>query len=168
MSPGEAGAPGSDCAGVVMDAHGQFSTGDLVFGYGKGALGTAAPASEHTLAPTPVSILPEAAATTTTVFLTVDAALHAAANVQRGDVLLVHAVTGGVGGAAVQVAAAEGITVLATAGSAKKRCLARGCGVEGVASSRDPAFAAVLGMRGLGVQCVLNSLTGTNDMWGKA
>lgn len=160
LYPGDAGAPGSDCAGITTHAQGAFAVGDRAFGYAQGALGTAAPAS--LLTPTPTSLAQDAAATTTTVFLTVDAALSAASGMQRGDSLLVHAVTGGVGGAAVQVAAARGLEVLATAGSARKRALARADGVACVANSRDTAFAAVLATRATAVDCVLNSLTGSS------
>lgn len=57
-------------------------------------------------------------------------ALVARAGVRRGDYVLVHAAAGGVGLAAVQVAKAFGATVIATAGSARKRAVAEGFGAD--------------------------------------
>ncbi len=161
MYPGDAGAPGSDMSGTITTPHGRFAMGDHVFGYAEGCLGTAAPASHLTLAPAPASISPEAASTTTTVFLTVDAALSAAAGLPSGSSVLVHAASGGVGSAALQVAAAWGITVVATAGNASKRTIVRSSGASCVCNSRDTSFAhdVMLRVRS-GVHSVLNSLTG--------
>ena len=64
-----------------------------------------------------------------------------------------HAGTGGVGLAAVQVAQAMGAGVVATAGSVAKRALLRQMGVTAAAGSRDTEFAstlAPLGTTGLG------------------
>ena len=58
--------------------------------------------------------------------------------------VLVHAGTGGVGLAAVQVAQAMGAAVVATAGSAAKRALLRQMGVTAAAGSRDTEFASTL------------------------
>ena len=54
--------------------------------------------------------------------------------------VLVHAGTGGVGLAAVSVAAAVGCAVCTTAGSSVKRAFLRAGGVREVASSRDACF----------------------------
>jgi NADPH:quinone reductase-like Zn-dependent oxidoreductase len=78
--------------------------------------------------------------------------------------VLVHAATGGLGLAAVQVARALGASVVGTAGSASKRAFLRGYAGGGalpVLDSRTTAFAAeaaALGTAG-GVDVVLNSLT---------
>ena len=57
-------------------------------------------------------------------------ALHNRASLQPGETVLVHAGAGGVGSAAVQLAAAHGCRVLATAGGAAKVALARELGAE--------------------------------------
>ena len=57
-------------------------------------------------------------------------ALHNRAALQPGETVLVHAGAGGVGSAAVQLAAAHGCRVLATAGGAAKVALARELGAE--------------------------------------
>ena len=55
--------------------------------------------------------------------------------------MLVHAATGGVGSAAVQVCGALGCPVLGSAGSPDKRALLRSQGAAAVVSSRDTCFA---------------------------
>ncbi len=68
--------------------------------------------------------------------------------------VLVHAGTGGVGLAAVQVCQAMGSQVSATAGSAAKRAFLRGMGVA-TAGSRETAFVDIVGCgaRGDGPPC---------------
>lgn len=77
--------------------------GDDVFGIAHGCLGTVVVGSAATLTPLPPGISHQEAATTPTVLLTVDVALQQLADVQPGDKVLIHAATGGVGLAAVQV-----------------------------------------------------------------
>ncbi len=56
-----------------------------------------------------------------------------------------HAGTGGVGSAAMQVARAMSYQVLATAGSTHKRAVLRTSGAAVVAGSRDTYFTELLG-----------------------
>ena len=58
------------------------------------------------------------------------AALVVRAGIKKGDYVLVHAAAGGVGLAAVQVAKAFGAVVIATAGSARKREVAKSFGAD--------------------------------------
>lgn len=58
------------------------------------------------------------------------------ANVQPEDWVLVHAAAGGVGLAAVQIAKAKGATVIATAGTERKRQVARDFGADHVIDYR--------------------------------
>jgi len=108
--------------------------------------------------PMPTNLSFEEAASTPTVFITVDSAFRQAAAVQPGERVLVHAAAGGVGLAAIQMIAALGGTPVATAGSPNKRALVRSLGAQHVLGSRDTAFAAELAEVG-GVNVVLNSLT---------
>ncbi len=75
--------------------------------------------------------------------------------------MLVHAASGGVGLAAVQLARQRGAIVFATA-SAYKRATLRAMGVEHVYDSRSTDFAdrILADTGGAGVDVVLNSLTG--------
>ena len=164
MYPGDPGAPGGDCAGIVIavgaPAAGSpaLAVGQPVFGLAAGSLGSHVLASSQTLVPLPASLSYEAAATMPTVFVIVDAALHQSAAMQPGERVLVHAAAGGVGLAAVQVIQAAGATAVATAGSPAKRALLHSLGVQHVLGSRDTAFVSEAAQLG-GADIVLNSLT---------
>jgi threonine dehydrogenase-like Zn-dependent dehydrogenase len=108
-----------------------------VFGLSAGCLASHVLTSSQTLAPLPASISFEEGAATPTVFLTVDAALRRMVRLGGGDTLLLHGAAGGVGLAAVQVAAAAGARLYATASNPSKRALLRGLGVQMTASSRQ-------------------------------
>lgn len=81
---------------------------------------------------------------------------------QRGESILIHAGTGGVGQAAIQVAKHLGLKIFATAGTPEKRELLTAMGVGHVMSSRTLAFADEVmdATGGRGVDAVLNSLAG--------
>ena len=102
------------------------------------------------------------AATVPIAFLTAEYGLTSLARMQRGDRVLIHAATGGVGLAAVQLALRAGAEIFATAGSDEKRAYLKALGVTHIFSSRTLSFAdeilAITG--GRGVDIVLNSLTG--------
>ena len=67
-------------------------------------------------------------------------ALVTRANLQAGEWCLVHAGAGGVGLAAVQIAKALGATVIATAGSERKRQVCLEYGADYVIDYRDKAW----------------------------
>ncbi|MFF9772043.1 SDR family NAD(P)-dependent oxidoreductase, partial [Streptomyces sp. NPDC014636] len=96
-------------------------------------------------------------------FLTAFYALRDLGRARPGQRVLIHAGTGGVGTAAVQLAKAWGLEVFATASPAKQHAL-RAAGVEEshIASTRDLAFCerflAVTG--GEGMDVVVNALAG--------
>ena len=161
MYPGDPGPPGADCAGVVTATGAGVTNlrpGMAVFGLAGGSLGSHVQAAAQTLVPMPASLSFEQAATTPTVFLTVDTAFNAATACRPGDRVLVHAAAGGVGLAALQEASMLGCSVSATAGSSAKRMILRSLGVHHVVNSRDLSSATELARVG-GVDVVLNSLT---------
>ena len=166
MYPGDPGAPGADCAGVIMavaptpanHTSPGFTVGDAVFGIAPGSLGSCVVTSASNLVPMPSHLGFHEAATVPTVMVTGQVALLQAAHVSAGDTVLVHAATGGVGLAAIQMLQAAGATVIATAGSSKKRAVLRKLGVQHVISSRQTQFVAEVAHLG-GVDVVLNSLT---------
>lgn len=100
------------------------------------------------------------AATLPTVFLTAHYALNELAHMQKGESILIHAGTGGVGMAAIQVAQRLGLEIFATAGSVEKRKMLRDMGVPHVLNSRTLEFADQIMeiTNGRGVDAVLNSL----------
>jgi NADPH:quinone reductase len=67
-------------------------------------------------------------------------ALHDRARIRAGETVLVHAGAGGVGSAAVQIAAAEGCRVIATAGSQDKLRVCRELGADTAISYRDAGW----------------------------
>ena len=102
------------------------------------------------------------AATLPTVFLTTHYAINELARMEKGESILIHAGTGGVGQAAIQIAKELGLVIFSTAGSPEKRQLLHDQGVDHVLDSRTLEFADEI-MRitdGEGVDAVLNSLAG--------
>jgi len=102
------------------------------------------------------------AATLPTVFLTTHYAINELARMRKGESILIHAGTGGVGQAAIQIALHLGLEIFSTAGTPEKRELLREMGVEHVLDSRTLEFADRIMeiTEGRGVDAVLNSLAG--------
>lgn len=87
------------------------------------------------------------------------------ANVKRGDNVLIHTATGGVGLRAVALAFELGAKIYATAGSRRKRAYLQALGIpaEQIFSSRDTLFSEKILALGQGkpiIDIVLNSITG--------
>ena len=84
------------------------------------------------------------------------------AAMRPGESILIHGAAGGVGLAAVQLAARFGLEVHATAGSEEKRDFLRKLGLVNVYSSRSLSFAPQImeATNGRGLDAVLNSLAG--------
>jgi acyl transferase domain-containing protein/acyl carrier protein len=95
-------------------------------------------------------------------FMTAYHGLHNIARMQRGETVLLHSATGGVGLAAIQVAQWLGAEIFATAGNDEKRDLLRSLGVKHVFDSRSLDFYDQIreATGGRGVDVVLNFLTG--------
>jgi acyl transferase domain-containing protein len=165
MYPGDPGPLGNECAGVVSAVGPDVSDlrvgDDVVAMVDRGfASWVIAPAALTVRKPAALTFAE--AATVPVTFLTAQYALRDLARIKRGQRVLIHAVTGGVGMAALQLALRAGATVIGTAGSPAKRALALQLGAHHVADSRSLSFAdsvrAATG--GEGVDIVLNSLAG--------
>ncbi len=139
-----------------------LAVGDPVVAFVPGSLASHVIADARLAAPMPASITFDEAATIAGGFLTAHYGLSELAKITRNDRVLIHAATGGVGLAAVQLAQRAGATVYATAGSEEKRAALRALGVQHVFSSRDTGFAEQIEAltNHAGVTIVLNSLTG--------
>ncbi|POM27866.1 Erythronolide synthase, modules 3 and 4 [Actinomadura rubteroloni] len=159
---------GFDGAGVVAETGPGVTgvaPGDRVMGVftGSTAFASTAVTDARLVVPVPDDWTFPEAATVPVAFLTAWHGLAELAAVRPGDAVLVHAATGGVGLAAVQVARHLGAEVFATASPAKHPAL-RALGLDDahIASSRSTAFEehfrAATG--GRGVDVVLNCLTG--------
>ncbi len=114
------------------------------------------------VAPKPPRLSAEEAAAVPCVFVTAHYALHHLARLSTGERVLIHAASGGVGLAAIQLARRVGAEIFATAGSEAKRDHVRQLGVAHVFDSRSLAYVEDIGRvtGGAGVDVVLNSLGG--------
>ncbi|MCV7103870.1 SDR family NAD(P)-dependent oxidoreductase [Mycobacterium palustre] len=163
LYPGDPGrVGGGDLAGVVTELGPGvtgFDVGQRVFGFMPGGFATRVNVPAQFLAPVPDGVSAVAAATIPAGALTSRLAFDWA-KVGPGDRVLIHAASGGVGLAAIQIARQRGATVFATA-SAYKRATLRKLGVEHVYDSRSTDFAdqILADTGGDGVDVVLNSLT---------
>ena len=157
---------GSEGAGVVLETGPGvtgLARGDRVMGLFEGAFGPMAVADRRMIAPIPDGWTYERAASVPVVFLTAYQCLHEVAELRRGESVLVHAATGGVGMAAVQIARNVGAEVFATASPGKHGELrAMGLDDDHIASSRSLDFEEHFraATDGRGVDVVLNSLAG--------
>ncbi|GHE49080.1 phenolphthiocerol synthesis polyketide synthase type I Pks15/1 [Streptomyces capitiformicae] len=164
MYPDEKAAMGGEGAGVVTEVGADvrdLAPGDRVLGLMEGSLGSVTVTDRRLVARIPDGWSFARAASVPMVFLTALYGLTDLARLRDGERVLVHAATGGVGMAAVQLARHLGAEVYATAGPAKWGVL-RSMGFdEGhIASSRDLGFERCFtgATGGEGVDVVLNSL----------
>jgi len=132
-----ADVPGLEVAGEVVSVGPdveRWSVGDRVFGLiGGGGLSTRVLVEERSLAAVPDRLDEHGAAAVPEVFVTAHDALRTQAGLQRGETLLVHGASGGVGSAAVQLGLAFGARVLGAARSEDGRAFLVEVGAEPVA-----------------------------------
>lgn len=136
--------------------------GDRVMGLGKRCLQRFLTVNQSAVAHIPEHISFEEAATIPSAFATAHYALNRVGRLSKGEKILIHVATGGVGTAAVQMAKNVGAEIFATAGSPAKRKLLKDWGIKHVMNSRDLSFAdeVMRKTKGRGVDMVLNSLPG--------
>ena len=118
-----------------------FHAGESLLGLAPGCLGSHARTSVYAAARKPEVIAFSAAATTPTVFVTVDMALSRATEATPESRVLVQATSGGVGLAAIEVLRTLGAHVVGTAGGPRKRALLRDRGVCDALDTRRTAYA---------------------------
>lgn len=161
---------GGECAGTVMrvgDAVNTCRPGDSVLAISpafqhKGMLASRVCVPEALVAWKPEGMTFAEAAGIPCVFLTAWYGLVRLARLDKHESVLIHAATGGVGLAAIQIAQWIGAEVWATAGSEEKRAYLRRLGVRNVMDSRALDFSRQILAEtgGRGVDVVLNSLAG--------
>ena len=133
---------GFEFSGTVRAAGpgaGRHKVGDRVIGLGKGFMRRFAKLDASAAVKIPDNLDLDAAATIPIAFLTAEYCLTELGRLKRGETVLLHLGTGGVGLAAIQVARAIGAEIFATAGSEEKRQYLRDLGIEhviGFAKSR--------------------------------
>lgn len=162
LYPGDPGPIGGDFAGVVTqlgEGVTGLDVGQRVYGSMQGAFASRFNVPAQFLAPIPDGVSAVEAATIPAAALTVRLSFDWA-QLKPGDKVLIHAASGGVGLAAVQMAQQFGAEVFATA-STFKRATLRKLGVKYVYDSRTTDFADQIlsDTGGAGVDVILNSLT---------
>jgi NADPH:quinone reductase-like Zn-dependent oxidoreductase/acyl carrier protein len=156
-------ALGYECTGVITAVGAevtQFDVGDRVMVLNGDAFASHVVVEEAMVARLPGSLDPTEAVTMPVALLTAHFGLSHLAQLQRGEVVLVHAAAGGIGLAALQVARHLGAELVATAGTEEKRDFLRLLGVQHVFDSRSVTFAEDVLAVTCGVDVVLNSLAG--------
>ncbi|MGK2939461.1 MAG: SDR family NAD(P)-dependent oxidoreductase, partial [Solirubrobacteraceae bacterium] len=157
---------GLEGAGVVLETGTDvtdLAPGDRVMGLIPDAFGPTAVADRRVIAPVPDGWSDVEAASVPVVFLTAYYALVDLAGLQAGERLLLHGAAGGVGQAALQLAAHLGAEVFTTAHPSKWETLtALGIDDGHRASSRTTEFRETFlaATDGRGVDVVLDSLAG--------
>jgi NADPH:quinone reductase-like Zn-dependent oxidoreductase/acyl carrier protein len=156
---------GIECSGII-DAVGdgvkEWTVGDEVVGFAPACFSSHVITSPAAIMRKPAAIGFAEAATIPVCFFTAWYSLKHLAKLQPGERVLIHGAAGGVGLAAVQIAAHLELEVYATAGSPEKHHFLRRLGVKHIFSSRSLAFADEIrkSTKGQGLDCVLNSLAG--------
>jgi NADPH2:quinone reductase len=140
--------PGVEVSGEIVEAPAaaNLEKGDRVMalldnvGLMRGGYAELTEAAPQSVTRIPDGMTFEDAAAFTLVYQTGWFGLHRRANLQKGEVLLVHAGAGGVGSAAIQLGKAAGATVIATAGSDEKVDVCRKLGADHAVNYKTQDF----------------------------
>ncbi|KAG6017861.1 Type I Iterative PKS [Claviceps lovelessii] len=159
---------GVECSGIVARIGSNVTSlavGDRVCAVSKGAYGTFARCLASSAVIIPGDISFAVAASIPVVYCTAYYAIIELAQLQAGESILIHAASGGVGQAAIQLAQMVGAEIYATVGTAdKKQLLVDGYGISEsrIFYSRDNEFGAAVryATGGRGVDVIINSLAG--------
>ncbi len=156
---------GAECSGIVTAIGAgvdDVRVGDEVMAVAPFSLGSHVTTRAELVVAKPAHLSFEEAATAPIAFLTAAYALEHLGAMSKGDRVLIHSASGGVGLAALQLTHLAGAEVFATAGTPEKREYLRGLGVEHLMDSRSLAFAdeVMRDTHGAGVDLILNSLPG--------
>tara|TARA_R110000787_G_scaffold11002_19_gene36653 strand:- start:19530 stop:25862 length:6333 start_codon:yes stop_codon:yes gene_type:complete len=165
MYPGDAGALGSECAGIITRV-GENVTGlkpgDAVVALAGDSLASHVTVSQRFVLAKPDCITFAEAVTLPNTYLTAALCYSMAGGIKPGQRVLVHAAAGGVGLAAMRMALNAGAEVIATAGSDEKRAFVLGEGAKYAFDSRSASFGDAIekATGGEGVDIVINALSG--------
>lgn len=161
---------GFECSGVISrvgrDAHLHgLNVGDHVYAFFVGYFASTVRVRYTSVAPIPADMDFETAASIPLVFTTAYHALYNLAQIRKGETVLIHSGSGGVGQAAIMLAQLAGCQIFVTVGSKQKQeFITRTYGIppERIFSSRSMSFAQNIkrATHGKGVDVVLNSLAG--------
>ncbi|MFI4954278.1 MAG: SDR family NAD(P)-dependent oxidoreductase [Gammaproteobacteria bacterium] len=165
LYPGDPGPLGIECAGVITaigEEVTKYHVGDEVLGLVSGGFASEVITDERIIIHKPQDLSFNEASAIPVVFLTAYYSLITLAKLQAGETVLIHAGTGGVGLAAIQIAQYCKANIIATVGSAEKRDYLTALGIEHVLDSRSLTYREAIRdiTQQRGVDVVLNSLSG--------
>jgi NADPH:quinone reductase-like Zn-dependent oxidoreductase/acyl carrier protein len=129
--------PRDDAVGRELTTDPGLRIGDRVFGFASDAVARRVVTSVDLVAVIPAGLDSSQAAGLPLAHCAALYALRDVARVKKGDSVLIHSATGGIGLAAIAIARELGARVLATAGDESRRERLRSLGVEHVAESRS-------------------------------
>lgn len=145
---GESPILGLEMAGEVAEIGDQvtdYKIGDRVFGLvGSGAYAEYCPIDQKVAWPLPEVFSFVEAAAIPEAFLTANEALFTLGNLQKNEVVLIHAGGSGVGTAAIQLAKNKGATVITTVGSNNKIARVKALGADFVINYNTDDFATLI------------------------
>lgn len=157
--------PGLEIAGEIdalgPDVVGPLQLGDRVFGIvAGGGLAEYALSHERMVVPIPANLDFKKAAAVPEAFMTAHDALEMQGEALPGERVLIHAVGGGVGIAALQLAHAMGCTVLGTSRTPEKLERAQKLGLDVAICTASDDFAKVVKQHtaGAGVELILDTI----------
>ncbi|XP_666606.1 hypothetical protein [Cryptosporidium hominis TU502] len=140
LYPGDPGPPCSDCSGIVVSVGKgvkHLKCGDEVYAMVPGCLNTFIVAIGDTCCLMPKNCDFSLSSSIPTIYSTVDICLRKIYNIKKGDRVLIHAASGGVGLVAVNYCNSIGAKVFATVGNSKKEKYLRHLGVKNISTSRN-------------------------------
>jgi acyl transferase domain-containing protein/NADPH:quinone reductase-like Zn-dependent oxidoreductase/SAM-dependent methyltransferase len=155
---------GCECTGEIVaigSAVTDLRVGQSVMAIATGSFAQYVTVHRDLVALIPTSLTPTTAATLLVAFITAYYSLCQLAQLKASDRVLIHAATGGVGQAAIQIAQQIGAEIFATASPSKWDTL-RSLGITHIMNSRTLTFAddIMAITHGEGVSVVLNALPG--------
>ena len=157
--------PGTDAAGVVETGAGGFEPGQRVYVYAAGAAYAEKVAVDPSRAfPLPDSLSFEQGAALGVPYATAHRALFHHAKAKRGETVLIHGASGGVGVAAVQLALRAGLNVIGTGGGQEGAAFVRALGATHARDHRAGGYQdeIVRLAGGKGVDVIVEMLANVN------
>ncbi|MFI5344755.1 MAG: NADPH:quinone reductase [Elusimicrobiota bacterium] len=161
--------PGTDAAGVVESVGAgvsSFKPGDRVYVYGTvgGAYAEKAVVEFSRAFPLPEPLSFEQGAALGVPYGTAHRALFHRAGAKKGETVLIHGASGGVGVAAVQIAVAAGLTVIGTGGGPQGAAFVRSLGAHHALDHRASGYQdEILRLNGgKGVDVIVEMLANVN------
>ena len=159
---------GLECAGTITScgiSAKHFSVGDRVSCFAFGAFSTRYRADAISVQKLPDDMSFEKAACLPVIYCTAYHSVYNVANVQKGETVLIHAASGGLGQAAIELCQLVGAEIFATVGTREKKTLLMtrfGIPEDHIFFSRDGSFAkGIMTMtKGVGMDVILNSVAG--------